>query len=213
MSSVTSPAPPVQLRTGDQTDLDSVMEVMRDAFDAGFGEGWSRSQCAGILPLSGVVLTIARDEQGHVCGFSLQRNVAGESELLLLAVDRSTRRRGIGRQLLDHFIDRGRDDGMTKLHLEVRDGNPATTMYQAFGFTPAGRRTNYYRGSDGRLFDAITMVLDLDCMNSRHLLTRCCALTLLGLGDCWIAIEAGRVRVEIQLGEINECPMKPTTIL
>lgn len=140
------------------------MAVMRNAFDSGFGEGWSRSQCAGILPLSGVVLTVARVEQGQVCGFSLQRNVAGESELLLLAVDRSARRRGIGGQLLHHFIDRGRDDGVTKLHLEVRDGNPAIIMYQAFGFAPAGRRTNYYRGSDGRLFDAITMALNLDCI-------------------------------------------------
>ena len=37
----------------------------------------------------------------------------------------------------------------------------ATAMYDAFGFVAEGRRTNYYRGSDGRLFDAVTMVLDL----------------------------------------------------
>lgn len=151
----------MQLAAGTSTDLDGVMEVMSNAFDAGFGEGWSRSQCAGILPLSGVVLTVARDERGKVHGFSLQRTVAGESELLLLGVHRLAQRCGIGRLLLDRFIDSGRAAGATRLHLEVRDGNPATAMYRAFGFSPAGRRINYYRGSDGRLFDAVTMVLEV----------------------------------------------------
>ena len=161
MSTASIPSLPVTLCQGNANDLDGVMDVMSNAFDGGFGEGWSRSQCAGILPLSGVVLTLARDRHGQARGFSLQRRVADESELLLLAVHRSAQRGGIGMQLLDHFVASSRSSGATKLHLEVRDGNPATAMYQAFGFAPAGRRTNYYHGSDGRLFDAVTMVLDL----------------------------------------------------
>ncbi len=162
MSTASQSALPVQLGAGDSNDLDGVMEVMINAFEPGFGEGWSRSQCAGILPLSGVILTTARDGSGKVRGFSLQRSVAGESELLLLAVHRTAQRCGIGWRLIDHFVDTSRAAGASKLHLEVRDGNIATSMYQAFGFSAAGRRTNYYRGSDGRLFDAVTMVLDLD---------------------------------------------------
>jgi ribosomal-protein-alanine N-acetyltransferase len=34
-------------------------------------------------------------------------------------------------------------------------------MYRAAGFTPVGRRRNYYRGSDGLRFDALTYALDL----------------------------------------------------
>lgn len=161
MSTASSAALPVVLMTGNSTDLDGVMEVMDNAFDGGFGEGWSRSQCAGILPLSGVTLTLARDAAGKARGFSLQRTVADESELLLLAVHKSAQRGGIGALLVHRFVDSSRAHGATKLHLEVRDGNPATAMYRAFGFRPAGRRTNYYRGSDGGLFDAVTMVLDL----------------------------------------------------
>ena len=161
MSSVTRSFLTVRLDVGSSNDLDAVLEVMTTAFDPGFGEGWSRSQCAGILPLSGVVLTVARDELGQVRGFALQRTIAGESELLLLAVHRPAQRCGIGGRLLDHFVETGRASGATRLHLEVRDGNPATPMYQAFGFMVQGRRSNYYRGSDGRLFDAITMALDL----------------------------------------------------
>ena len=162
MSSAIQPVLPVRLDVGTSNDLDVVLEVMSTAFDPGFGEGWSRSQCAGILPLSGVILTIARDELGHARGFSLQRTIADESELLLLGVQLSAQRCGIGGQLLDRFVGSSRACGATRLHLEVRDGNPATAMYEAFGFITEGRRSNYYRGSDGRLFDAVTMVLDLN---------------------------------------------------
>lgn len=161
MSSASQHILPVRLDVGDSNDLESVMKVMTAAFDPAFGEGWSRSQCAGILPLSGVILTIARDDLGQARGFSLQRTIAGESELLLLGVHRSAQHCGIGGRLLDQFVDTSRAGGATRLHLEVRDGNPATAMYRAYGFAPAGRRSNYYRGSDGRLFDAVTMVLDL----------------------------------------------------
>ena len=77
----------VRLRPGASHDLDEVMEVMDAAFGSRFGEAWTRSQCAGILPMTGVSLIVARDgESGAAMGFTLSRSVADESELLLLAV-------------------------------------------------------------------------------------------------------------------------------
>jgi ribosomal-protein-alanine N-acetyltransferase len=151
----------VQLVSGDSGDLDAVMDVMASAFDPRFGEGWTRSQCAGILPLSGVMLMLARDERGDVHGFSLLRTVADEAELLLLAVAPAVRRRGVGTALFDHFIDHGRRKGVRRLHLEVRDGNPAVAMYQAFGFKAEGRRRNYYSGQDGSQHDALTLAREI----------------------------------------------------
>lgn len=151
----------VLLSPGGSDDLDSVMEVMAAAFDARFGEGWTRSQCAGILPLSGVLLTIARDDAGRAQGFSLLRTVADEAELLLLAVAPASQGRGVGGELLRHFIDHGRRLGARRLHLEVRDGNPAVAMYQAFGFALEGRRPKYYCGRDGSRHDALTMAQPL----------------------------------------------------
>ena len=162
MSSAAQPRIAVRLNPGGADDLDGVLAVMTGAFDPGFGESWSRSQCAGILPLNGVHLTVARDSADRVRGFALQRTVADESELLLIAVDRASQRCGIGGMLIDHFVASSRAVGAHRLHLEVRDGNPATNIYQAFGFRPEGRRRNYYRGSDGQQYDAVTMVLDLN---------------------------------------------------
>jgi ribosomal-protein-alanine N-acetyltransferase len=153
---------PVRIEAGTSDDLDSVMEVMEAAFGTRFGEAWTRSQCAGILPMAGVSLMLTRDGDGGApIGFSLARSVMDESELLLLAVAPDHRRRGFGRALLDRFLDQARAGGVVRAHLEVRDGNPAIEMYRGAGFTPIGRRRNYYRTSDGQQFDALTFALDL----------------------------------------------------
>lgn len=155
MSSV-EPLPRLSLDKAVGTDLDAVMEVMNAAFDPAFGEAWTRTQCAGILPMTGVALTLARAAERPL-GFSLVRSVGEESELLLIAVAPEARRRGVGAALLDKFVEDSRARGITRLHLEVRDGNPAIAMYHKHDFTLAGRRTNYYRGRDGELFDALTL--------------------------------------------------------
>ena len=148
----------VRISPGGSADLDAVMGVMDMAFGKAFGEAWTRSQLAGILPMAGVSLMLAWDtKHGSAIGFSLDRTVADESELLLIAVVPDRHRRGIGRRLLEHFIDRARDHGATRVHLEVRDGNAAVEMYRAAGFSPVGRRRNYYQGPDGRRFDALTL--------------------------------------------------------
>lgn len=152
----------VCIEAGTSGDLDAVMAVMHAAFGDRFGEAWSRSQLAGILPMAGVSLMLARDCRSNaVIGFSLVRAVADESELLLIAVGPDHHRRGVGRALLDQFVDAARDRGVARIHLEVRDGNPAVAMYRAAGFFPVGRRRNYYHASDGRRFDALTLARQL----------------------------------------------------
>ena len=157
--STTAPRPRVvSIDPAGAEDLDDVMRIMDRSFVADFGEAWTRSQCAGILPMSGVRLSLARTGSGEARGFSLLRTVADEAELLLIGVVPDARRQGIGRALIDHFIAHASQAGATRLHLEVRDGNFAIGMYRQAGFKLAGRRRNYYRGSNGELFDALTLV-------------------------------------------------------
>src|ERR1041384_2866442 len=80
--------------------LDAVMRVMDDSFDPAFGEAWTGPQCAGLLPMPGVWLSLAREGE-HVVGFALGRVVLREAELLLLAVRKEEQGRGIGQALLD----------------------------------------------------------------------------------------------------------------
>lgn len=152
----------VRIALGTSDDIDAVMEVMNSAFGEAFGEAWTRSQLAGILPMGGVTLVLAKDAQDdRAVGFSLIRTVADESELLLIGVLPERHREGIGRRLLEQFLSRARKAGVTRAHLEVRDGNPAVAMYSGAGFKPVGRRRNYYHGQDGSRYDAITLAAEV----------------------------------------------------
>ena len=155
-------AKPVRIERGSSDDLDDAMKVMKAAFGDTYGEAWTRSQCAGILPMTGVSLYIARDtDSDDAIGFSLSRSVADESELLLIAVSPSRYREGVGSRLLEHFMDQAAASGARRVHLEVRDGNPAAEMYRGAGFTQVGRRRNYYHAPDGRQFDALTFAREV----------------------------------------------------
>jgi ribosomal-protein-alanine N-acetyltransferase len=161
MSSAPS-ADTIRLTDGKSADLPAVMTIMNGAFSPRFGEAWTRSQCAGILPMAGVSLMLAHDNGGgQPVGFSLSRAIADEAELLLLAVAPDQQHRGVGRLLLEQFVAQARAAGARRVHLEVRDGNPAVEMYRRAGFRPVGRRPDYYRGSDGRQYDAITLAYSL----------------------------------------------------
>ena len=152
----------VDIVGGSVDQVDAVMHVMEEAFGDRYGEAWTRSQLSGILPMNGVALVLATERPSdEPVGFSLTRTVAGESELLLIAVLPSHHRRGIGKMLLDDFLDRSVAGKVSRLHLEVRDGNPAIAMYRSAGFSPVGRRRNYYQAPDGQRFDAITLARDL----------------------------------------------------
>lgn len=151
---------PVTVRQAGSDSLDAVMTIMDAAFPPNFGEAWTRSQCAGILPMAGVALRLARAGDGVVAGFSLMRVVADEAELLLIAVDPAAQHRGIGGALIDDFVEVATAQGAARLHLEVREGNPAIGLYEQAGFTPAGRRRDYYHGPNGETRDALTLAWD-----------------------------------------------------
>lgn len=144
------------LSEGSILDLDEVMAVMDDSFDPAFGEAWTAPQCAGLMPMPGVWLSLARTK-GEVVGFALGRIVAGEAELLLLAVKKRSQGEGVGRLLLDRFTLIAGTRGAEKLHLEVREGNHAVKLYKQAGFEEVGRRFNYYSGRDGQIYDALTL--------------------------------------------------------
>lgn len=146
----------VTVSEGGILDLDAVMRVMDDSFDPAYGEAWTAPQCAGLMPMPGVWLSLARTE-GQIVGFSLARVVVREAELLLLAVRRGSQGQGVGQTLLDRFTLMATTRGAERLHLEVREGNPAITLYRKSGFTEVGRRRNYYTGRDGQIYDALTL--------------------------------------------------------
>ena len=143
-------------------DVDRIMAVMKAAFDPAYGEAWNRRQVSDALALPNTHYLLAGLDGGEppegeaVTGFVMSRGALDEEELLLIAVHPGHRGRGIGTALLQRFIAAARARGKTRLFLEMREGNPADSLYRRAGFEPVGRRRNYYRGAAQGPLDAIT---------------------------------------------------------
>lgn len=95
-------------------------------------------------------------------GFLLGRAVAGEAELLTLAVAPEARRLGLGRRLVARFLYQAQLRGAERAFLEVAADNAAAiALYESAGFVGAGRRGAYYRAPDGSRTDALVLARDL----------------------------------------------------
>ena len=88
-------------------------------------------------------------------GFLLGRALAGEAEVLTLAVAPAARRQGLGRALLAGFLTHAAAAGADSAFLEVSAENPAAiALYESAGFVKAGQRRRYYHTPEGRAVDA-----------------------------------------------------------
>lgn len=150
----------IQIVTGSAADVATIMPIMADAFDPAYGEAWTAAQCLATLVLPDCQLLLARDGD-QLCGFAITRWVLDNEELLMIGVASQYQRQKIGASLLKDIEQSAKRAGRNILFLEVRDGNPAYEFYCQSGFTPIGRRKNYYKLTNGVSPDAITMSLDL----------------------------------------------------
>ena len=88
----------------------------------------------------------AAESEGRVIGLLVARIAADEMEILNLAVEPASRRRGAGTALLDAALEYGRRAGASRVFLEVRESNlVAQRFYERHGFAASGRRLRYYR--------------------------------------------------------------------
>lgn len=91
-------------------------------------------------------------------GFLIGRVVAGEAELITLAVDPKARQRGTGGRLVDGFLAEAKTRGAESAFLEVLASNlPAQSLYARKGFQQQGKRLGYYQTPDGARQDALIL--------------------------------------------------------
>ncbi|MEE3380694.1 MAG: ribosomal protein S18-alanine N-acetyltransferase [Succiniclasticum sp.] len=123
------------------SDLDAVMALDRQAFFDPWSEATWRHELETALA-AWYVLELP--EQG-LAGYAGLWNVAGEGQVMRVAVDPAARCRGYGRRLTEQLLARAWAEGCTAVTLEVRESNaPAQAVYRRCGFRPAGVRPHYY---------------------------------------------------------------------
>ena len=117
---------------------------------------WSEAEFAALLASPHVFL------ETESKGFVLGRVMAGEAELLTIAVDPDARREGRARALLAQFVSTAQTRGAEQAFLEVAEDNTAArAAYRSAGWQESGRRKGYYRMPDGNRVDAIVLTLAL----------------------------------------------------
>ena len=91
-----------------------------------------------------------------ILGFYIANYIDDLAHLLLIAVQPSRQRQGVGHQLLAHFEEQARAHNLRALTLEVRESNQAAiNFYRNRGFQQTGLRKNYYRTSSLGREDAL----------------------------------------------------------
>ena len=113
---------------------------------------WSEAEIAAVLDSALCFVLTAP------LGFLIGRAVAGEAELLTIAVDPAARRQGIAAGLVAGFLAEARARRAGVAFLEVAADNAAARgLYAAAGFTDSGVRRGYYHTAAGRAVDAVLM--------------------------------------------------------
>jgi [ribosomal protein S18]-alanine N-acetyltransferase len=90
-----------------------------------------------------------------VIGYICFRNVKDESELLNLCVHPQYRQLGIGKKLMEYYMDYCSRKGIKTFYLEVNSSNgSAIHLYQCFSYQSFGMRKKFYQGK----LDALLMM-------------------------------------------------------
>ncbi len=127
--------------------------VLEDMHAGAFRHAWSEEDFAGMLSQGNIFGFIARPvgKPKQAAGFVLARLVAGEAEILTIAVSSAFQRRGIGRQLMEGVLRYLHHERAESLFLEVDESNVAAqALYRRLGFTQVGHRPAYYETEQGR---------------------------------------------------------------
>ena len=125
-----------------------------------FAAPWSAEDIAALLAAPGgyALLLGDADDAAPVRGFLLARAIAGEAEILTLAVDPSHRRQGLARALLEAAIAMAVSAGAEAMFLEVAADNAAAVgLYQSAGFERVGSRRGYYARPGEAPVDALVL--------------------------------------------------------
>ncbi|WP_050525576.1 GNAT family N-acetyltransferase [Pseudorhodobacter aquimaris] len=116
---------------------------------------WSARAFAELLDSPGTFI------RGDARGFVLGRAVAGEAEVLTLAVAPAFRRKGLARRLMAAFHDAARPAADIAFLEVAQDNDAAIALYHALGYTEVGRRPRYFEAPQGLRVDALVMHLSL----------------------------------------------------
>lgn len=137
-------------------EIDDILQIEHSSFT----DPWSKSSFEEAINSDNITVYSVTDDNGNMVGFSCLLMIDYEAEILNIAVNRNSRKQGIGTLLATHMINICRSNGVEDIFLEVRESNvSARALYVKLGFAEIGKRKKYYSNPTE---DAILMKLSLN---------------------------------------------------
>lgn len=110
-----------------------------------FSMPWS-SQALMEAVTAGQTLYMVAEESGEILAYCGMYCILDEGNINQVAVREDKRGLGIGRKLLQEFMQKGQELGINAYTLEVRVSNrPAIRLYETCGFVTEAVRKNFYQ--------------------------------------------------------------------
>ena len=141
----------VRPRLADMKDLAGIAALEM----AVFSNPWNEEMVSSSIQGTYDHVKILETSEGEIAGYIIYSAVCDSADLLRVAVDAGSRRRGIGCKLMETMVDDCKDRNVQSIFLEVRESNAAAiAMYEQFGFVKISTRKKYY---DSPVEDGLVM--------------------------------------------------------
>ncbi len=148
---MTWPKTDVRLFRDERSHFDAYVRLnerwLKEYFQLEEADDEFRRKPGAIVEGGGHIFTAVEGE-AVVGACALFKTDSHEFELVRMAVDPNSQRRGIGRLLADHALDQARQDGATRVFLRTDTAlDAAVHLYETLGFQvmPEGPDTKYSR--------------------------------------------------------------------
>lgn len=129
-----------RIRSMTEADVDVIAGLEKELFS----DAWSKTSLLETNAQKHALILVAEEEE--LLGYAIIYYVMDEGEIARIAVSPKWRRQGVGRSLLDELCKIGREQGIHRILLDVREGNEgARQFYEEYGFVQDGIRRNYYQ--------------------------------------------------------------------
>jgi ribosomal-protein-alanine N-acetyltransferase len=143
----------MMLRAAVADESEALSRLHARAFEA----SWSAADIAAMIGGRGAFGLIAEDAAAGPLAFILCRMIAGEAEVLTLAVEPAQRRQGVALALLEAALGLAAVSAEAMFLEVAADNEGALALYRKAGFVAVGKRRGYYARAAGSSADAIVM--------------------------------------------------------
>ena len=132
----------MNIRKGELCDLTSIINIEKAVYNKPY---WNMKMLKKLFIDSIIETVWVIENRKKIIGFLIEQRCDNEINLLNVAVDRQFQNRGIGKKLINHYLDR--IPGNCSVFLEVNKSNIiARKIYADLNFKNIGMRKNYYNG-------------------------------------------------------------------